>query len=122
MKIERTVDTEVFIGKVTYDIPLYAERTKLLKELSLRTDSQGNVVADQVERSVEDLYDYSEKLADVALKYVSALSLKCKSEDEVVQITQVEELLCYEEGIQLVGFFANTILGGIKLGNDSKKI
>lgn len=124
MKITRNVNTEVFAGTVVYDIPTYEVRIKLNKDLALRTDEEGYLATEsnpKPKSRIDDLYDYSEKVAGVASKYVTELNLKCKIEGEDVQITTIEELLCFEDGIQLVGEFGNTILGGVKLGNVSKK-
>ncbi len=116
MEITRKIDNELCSGEVTYQIPDYEERIKLLKETRLRVNGKGEVEVPDDDR-VEEVLQYSVRLKNVADKYVKSLSIKFKSEP--IEAKTINELLVFEEGAQLVTEFAHTILNGVKLGNAS---
>lgn len=129
MDITRKIDTETFKGTVTFSMPTYEERVKLLKERytiafpdgSIETDEKTNELSDKVTSDkLEKMYAQSLKNVSIARTYVKEFSVVCKH-DEDVKITSINDLLNFEEGGELVGEFAETVLGGVKLGNGSAK-
>lgn len=100
-----------FSGKVILRIPKYLERLEMVKKFQFGVNKNAEVES-------SDQVDSTMRAFEIIGPHVVSMELKIKETEE--EITSLEDLGYYQEGLALMMELAGFILGGIKLGKKSK--
>jgi len=100
--------SKLWSGEVILDIPSADDRMKLLKELKVNVDEDGNVIAgdSKLDQGIKILSLFKDKLK----------KMKIVHNETKQEFTCAKELEMYEEGQELMGLLGGKIIGGPKLG------
>jgi len=97
-----------FEGQVIYNMPLYTNRLKYLKECNFSS-------GEDVKASGAN-YDSMIRMVDICKKHIVKVALKVKCNGE--EIKSLEELELYQEGGDALNQIATCLLRGVKLGEN----
>ena len=105
--IEFTPSKEGWTGTVSLEMPSYLERIKLLKELNLKGSGKEVEISDET-------WDMAAKMVEISQKYTNGVELSFNGKE----FRSLEDLEYYKEGVEVINEIAQTVINGVRLGND----
>lgn len=109
--VTKKINNDEMVGVITFAALTYPQRIAISQESISEVVDEGSLVA----KANNDL-SRAQKYYELAMKQVRTLELKI-IDGEDITITSIDELMVYEQGVELVMKLASDLIGGIKLGN-----
>jgi hypothetical protein len=102
------VNTEALEGSIEVKIPKARDRAEILKQVSIKTNKEGNV------DSVSDGLDGIIQIEDTVKKHIVSIALTIKETNK--KLKALEELEYYDEYFKFLVEWFEIITNGAKLG------
>lgn len=107
MIFEHKINNENMNGSIKFDMPSFAERTKIAKEFSYSASPEGMKEASP--------FDSYEKMMEKTISICSDVDVVIDGE----KVDNIELLLCYSDGKKEVEKIMHCLVNGVPLGKKS---
>lgn len=107
-------DPSLFKGEIILKIPKYAERLKLVGQLAVNIESDGQV------KTTKETMAAAIKMAEIAQEHI--VSLKVENVETKEVYASFDDLEYDQDGTALINECANVVVNGIRMGKRPGRI